>query len=330
MICDSDELLPLVSVILPVYNRPGVIKTILSVINQTYKKLEIIVIDNCSTDNTVELIKKINDPRIKLFVNEENKGQTFSLNRGLKISTGKYIARIDSDDLMYSERIKKQVDFLENNEDYVICGSSISLINDYDEIIGKICCVEDDRSIRLVSTYYCPFAHPAVMFRRSTVIENSLFYNENFRMAEDYDLWVRMLCYGKGHNLTEFLTYYRQGEFNDSFTYRSLMKKETIQVMRNISHLDRWSCCNLDSYSSLISLVEKQDKNIWEIFRTILAWKSFLKMNLEQITNSKSNLIFFMKKFLINFCFYDNHNWLIICLRKLYRFIKYQLGVRIA
>ena len=107
---------PLISIVLPVYNRPTVINTINSVLNQTYSNFELIIVDNASTDSTVSEIRKINDERIKLYINEVNKGQTFSLNRGLALANGKYIARIDSDDLMYPTRIEDQVTFLESNE----------------------------------------------------------------------------------------------------------------------------------------------------------------------------------------------------------------------
>ena len=86
---------PLVSILLPVYNRPNVIKTIDTVIKQTYEKFELIIVDNASTDSTVNEIRNIKDDRIKIYINEVNKGQTFSLNRGLTLCNGKYIARID-------------------------------------------------------------------------------------------------------------------------------------------------------------------------------------------------------------------------------------------
>lgn len=90
---------PLVTVLIPVYNRPSVINTINSILTQSYRNLEILVIDNASTDNTVEVIKSLRDERIRLIVNENNLGQTGSMNRGLQLAKGKYIARIDSDDI---------------------------------------------------------------------------------------------------------------------------------------------------------------------------------------------------------------------------------------
>ena len=122
------EKLPLVSVVLPVYNRPSVANTINSVLSQTYTNFELLIIDNASTDNTADVIREISDQRIRLIINEENKGQTYSINRGLELSKGKYIARIDADDLMAPERLEKQVKFMEENLDYGLVGCWVQYI----------------------------------------------------------------------------------------------------------------------------------------------------------------------------------------------------------
>ena len=113
----------LVTVLLPVYNNPNINLCIDSVLKQSYKDFELLIIDNASTDNTVEVIKSYDDPRIKLVINEENIGPTGSLNKGVNLINTKYIARIDADDLMLENRLEKQVRFLENNPEYGIVGS---------------------------------------------------------------------------------------------------------------------------------------------------------------------------------------------------------------
>ena len=121
---------PLVSVVLTVYNRPSVVRTIKSILTQTYSNLELIVVDNASTDDTIKAIKEIADDRLKLFINDKNYGQTYSLNRGLSLCTGKYIARIDADDIALPTRIEKQVNFLESMKImfYVDHGSNLLMI----------------------------------------------------------------------------------------------------------------------------------------------------------------------------------------------------------
>lgn len=224
-----DEI-PLVSIVLPVYNRPEVVKTIESIISQSYKKIEIIIIDNASTDDTVNCITSLKDPRIKVIVNEKNMGQTYSMNRGLKVASGKYIARIDSDDLALPQRIQKQVEYLENNPDCVICGSSVQVIDDYDNKLFILRNCMTDEGIRICQLFRCAFWHPSVMLRTSVIKDNNIFYDEKIKIAEDYDMWARLLNYGSGHNINEVLTYYRRGNNNDSKKYIEQMWREAQEI----------------------------------------------------------------------------------------------------
>lgn len=114
---------PLVSVIIPTYNRGRLIlNSVTSVLNQTYKNIELIVVDDCSTDNTEEILKSINDSRIKYVKLEKNSGACIARNKGIELSTGKFIAFNDSDDLWITTKLEKQLCFLKNyNADIVIC-----------------------------------------------------------------------------------------------------------------------------------------------------------------------------------------------------------------
>ena len=221
---------PLVSIVLPVYNRPIVVNTINSLIQQTYQNLEILIIDNKSTDDTVASIKSIIDPRIRLLINDMNRGQTYSINRGLKEAKGKYIARIDSDDIALPNRIIKQVEYMESHQNCVLCGSWVRTINDDDELGYIIKCCEHNDAIKLSMNLYCPFFHPAVMIRKEALENNNLFYDGDIKIAEDYDLWARLLDYGEGYNIQEVLTYYRQGDNNDSKKHELLMYKESLVI----------------------------------------------------------------------------------------------------
>jgi len=223
---------PLVTVVIPVYNRPIIVKTIESLINQTYKNLEILVIDNHSTDNTVQAIQDIQDSRIRVLINETNQGQTYSMNRGLKEANGKYIARIDSDDIAVEDRIFRQVEYMEANPDCVICGSWVRAIDEKDTLGGIIECCETDDAIRTSMVFYCPFFHPAVLMRRNTLVDNNLLYDREYHLAEDYELWTRLLNYGKGHNIPVVLTYYRQGNNNDSKIHEIKMYRESLSIQK--------------------------------------------------------------------------------------------------
>ena len=114
---------PLISVILPVYNCAAFISdTMHSILNQTIQDFEIIVIDDCSTDNTVDVIQKFDDKRIFILLKKQNMGLIDSLNIGFKQANGKYIARMDGDDINHLERFEKQLNILQNNSDIKVCG----------------------------------------------------------------------------------------------------------------------------------------------------------------------------------------------------------------
>ena len=141
----NDENKPLVTVLLPVYNRESVTKTIDSILGQTFTNFELIVVDNSSTDHTANMVAAYADKRISLVINEKNGGQIFSLNRGLSIARGKYIARIDADDIAFPTRLEKQVAFLENHPDFGLCGSWVQYINDDDQLTVKMkMCLTDE------------------------------------------------------------------------------------------------------------------------------------------------------------------------------------------
>lgn len=286
---------PLVSIVLPVYNRPNVVNTIKSVLEQSFTNFELLIIDNASTDNTVDEINKIKDKRIKLFINEVNRGQTYSINRGLSLSQGKYIARIDSDDLMRKDRLERQVEYLEKHPECVVCGSSVQIIDDYDNKVSiREYCTRNE-NIKFFSTFGCPFAHPAVMLRRETLVNNELTYNQKFKMAEDYDMWVRILQYGEGANISEPLTSYREGMGNDSKTYFDLMKQETFQIIESVYSTQNWSVYPKERCKKLFDYARIENKSCLEIIRFYIMLINYFNRNIK-----KDNVDYFVIKKHIN------------------------------
>jgi glycosyltransferase involved in cell wall biosynthesis len=196
----------LITVILPTYNCEKYInECIESILNQTYSYFELIIIDDCSTDATVDKIKAFNDVRIQLIVKPKNSGYTNSLNYGLQIAKGKYIARMDGDDISLPTRFEKQVVFLEENSDFVLCGSIFNIIGS-DKIIDL---PEKNEDIKLSLLKRNCIAHPTVMIRKQILDEFSIIYNVNKEPAEDYDLWVRLISVGKLYIIQEVLLKYR-------------------------------------------------------------------------------------------------------------------------
>ncbi len=270
---------PLVTVLLPVYNRPTVVKTIDSILKQTYKNFEILIIDNASTDNTVDEIKKIEDSRIRLIVNEENKGQTYSLNKGLQLAKGTYIARIDSDDLALPTRLEKQVTFLEEHPDYGLCGCWVRYMNDNDELTITMKTPTTDKGMRLLQNVTCAMYHPAAMIRTEVIVKNNITYDANIKMAEDYALWGKIMQFSKALNLPEILLYYRRGGNNDSKKYKEIMATESFLVRENICRNQMVDVISLNKMLKIIEIEKKNKKSFIELFLIARNYSLYLKKN---------------------------------------------------
>jgi len=198
---------PLVSVIIPIYNSESYVGGALeSIINQTYKNLEIILIDDGSTDKSLDIIGKYaeKDKRVVIIKNESNSGIVVSLNKGISYCHGKYVARMDSDDWSFPYRISKQVEFLEKNPDVVICGGSIEITNESLKPLNHRMYPVDDKSVRKLFFRYSPFAHPCVTYRTDAIKKVGL-YNESIPLAQDYDLYFRLGKVGKLANIPDVI-----------------------------------------------------------------------------------------------------------------------------
>jgi glycosyltransferase involved in cell wall biosynthesis len=199
-----------ISVVLAVYNGQMYLKEAIdSILSQTFADFEFIIIDDGSTDSTSEIILNYSDPRIVYLKNETNKGLIYSLNRGLSVSKGKYIARMDSDDIALPKRFRKQYDYMESHPETGICGSNVeAFFNTCDKKI-IIRFPKTDHLIRTYTFFQPPFSHPSVMMRRKILIDNHLKYSEKYLHAEDYALWVDLLKYTKAYNIPAVLLRYR-------------------------------------------------------------------------------------------------------------------------
>ncbi len=193
---------PKLSVVMPVFNSEKYLKqSVKSVLNQTYKDFEFIIINDGSTDKTLSIIKTFKDSRIKIISNKKNLGVAKSLNLGLKKSKGEYVARFDGDDISFPDRFETQVNFLNKNKEYVLVGSQADLIDGKGNLIRKTSLPESDLKIRNKIIFRNPIIHPSVMFRKNVVFYLK-GYREIFNGAEDYDLWFRLLKFGKFKNFS--------------------------------------------------------------------------------------------------------------------------------
>lgn len=204
---------PLVSCVMSTYNRYEFLKeSVESILKQTYKNFElIIVLEKCENQNKIEqILKKINDKRIIIIKNSEKLGFAESLNIGISKSKGKYIARMDDDDISLPERFEKQVKFMEENPQYGIVGTKGQFFGKYNTIIPI-----DTNSERLkINTLFkTPFIHPTVMIRKDMIDKYNLQYDSNY-FTEDYELWSRAIEYFPITNIDEVLLLYRSGVDN--------------------------------------------------------------------------------------------------------------------
>ncbi|PHS55456.1 MAG: glycosyl transferase [Alteromonas sp.] len=183
---------PLISIVIPVYNAERFIeKAIESICNQSYKNIEIIVIDDGSIDESLQIIKSIRDDRIKI-ISRENRGLIASLNEGINLSRGSYIARMDADDISSPIRIEQQVKYFEHHIDCGVLFTGLEYIDENGNIIRKK--VSDKtREIEPVEFLFgCPLCHPTAMFNMNKLTKDDLIYDPKFDKVEDFELWTRL------------------------------------------------------------------------------------------------------------------------------------------
>lgn len=205
-----------ITVLMSVFNEKTdfLKKSIESILAQTYKNFEFLIINDGSA--SWETIKVLNeyarqDSRIKLLVNEKNMGLSKSLNRGMGDAQGEYIARIDSDDMAHSTRLEKQLQFMENNIGYALCGSWSYIINEENEIIGQKKFSSDYVKIKRGILYFNFFTHSSLFFKKNLILEND-GYDEKIKKAQDYDLILKISGKYPIANIPEFLCFHRVHE----------------------------------------------------------------------------------------------------------------------
>ncbi len=207
---DTTLIHPTVSVILPVYNGgPYLATAIKSVLDQTYSQFELLIIDDGSTDTSVATIREFSDPRIILIQHTQNRKLIATLNEGLSLARGKYIARIDSDDIWNDkDKLAKQMNFLEKNPSYALVGTQGIAINNADKKLFTLRYPCTDESIRRKLLIKNCFIHSSVVFNKEIALTCQGFLPAE-KHAEDYGLWLRIGEKMKFANLTDVAVHYR-------------------------------------------------------------------------------------------------------------------------
>lgn len=218
---------PSISVIMSVYNGMPYLKdAVKSILNQTFKDFEFIIVDDASNDGSHQYLKVIKDKRIKIITNKKNLGLAASLNKALEVSKGAYIARMDADDVSYTDRLETQLNFLIKNPKIDLCGSWVTLINNDGEEVGvhKKNPLGSEKIKKMLGIYPA-IIHPTFFARRRFFI-NSGGYKNEFDGAEEYELLYRV---------------------KDKFTYANISKKTLYWRLRN----DRRSMKMMDKMHAL-------------------------------------------------------------------------------
>lgn len=222
---------PLVSIVMPVYNGEKFLKeAITSILNQTYSNFEFIIINDGSIDNSEEIILSFTDSRIVYVKNPENYKLIKTLNIGFSMAKGKYIARMDADDVSHPERLHKQVQFLDVNEYYGLIGTGVNLLNG--EIKTQMLYHTDHESLKFALAFYCPFIHPSVMIRKSVLEGMDVVFDNQYLHAEDYELWTRLVFKTKMANISEYLFDYRIHEAQISSQYSDFQTDLATKIRR--------------------------------------------------------------------------------------------------
>lgn len=258
---------PLISVIIPCYNAEKYVEqAVRSVMTQTYKNLEILCCDDCSTDSTLQILQKLaaEDSRIKVIHNEENLRLIDTLNKLVSLATGDFIARMDSDDICLPERLERQYSYILQNPSVDLCGCNAFHINEQDKIIGKSCLPLKYDDCRFFLIFYSTFYHPTIFAKAQVLKQNP--YDKEFIHAEDYELWCRLIFEKglKGENLREKLIKYRINPNGISLQNAKLQAENSSRIF--------------DKYKIVPNEIVEKHKNVFFLHK-----KSKLKLEIKSI-----------------------------------------------
>ena len=199
---------PLVSILMPVYNTAPYLKEAIdSILSQTFKDFELIVLNDCSPDNADEILDTYNDTRIVRYKGERNMGLSNVLNAGMDMARGKYIARMDSDDISLPNRLEIQVKYMEEHPDIDLCSCGMKMFGAKDDVWIRDA---DPEKVKVTALFFSPILHASSIWRKESFDRNGLRFRQEMVPAEDYDMWCRALSKGlKLVNLPNVLYRYR-------------------------------------------------------------------------------------------------------------------------
>ena len=229
------EVSPKITILMPIFNCAKFLGTAIdSILCQTEADFELVIIDDSSTDASQDIVRSYADPRIRLFVNECNMGVAKTLNKGLAYARGKYIARMDGDDICLPTRLAAQASFLDAHPEVDLCGSWVkifSLQNDAIVFLHTRTYPLNHEAINCQMLFDIPFTHSTIMFRRELYQNGDYLYPLD-NHSEDYALWVRLIKKYRFANLPQILLHYRMSADQVTSRKRNLFTKDIQLIQR--------------------------------------------------------------------------------------------------
>jgi glycosyltransferase involved in cell wall biosynthesis len=291
----------LVTVLMPVYNGQSFLRAAIdSILNQTYTHIELLIINDGSLDDSEKIIQSYKDERIVYVKNDRNIGLIETLNKGLLFAKGKYIARMDADDISLPNRLEKQVCFLEENPAFGLLGTGYSIFGDKEEEVHY---PSEHEKLKIACLSYNPFCHPSVMIRKAVLDEFNLKFQKEYIHAEEYKLWTEILSVTKCHNLQEILLKYR---FHSSqISQVHLVKQLEITQKIQIEYLKNVGFSLTDKNLNVLDFLSHKLTNLTAVFANDLL------DGIEKIIDQNREIDFFDKKLLENFLYINYKNILL-------------------
>jgi len=282
---------------MPCYNvEKYVAEAIESILNQTFTDFELIILDDCSTDKTAEIVKKYSDERIVYYKNEQNLGLVDTLNVGLKLAKGEFIARMDGDDISLPARLEKQVRFLDENPDTILCSVGMELFGMENTVWIRENNPED---VKITMMLYSPILHASSVFRKKVFLDNNLIYRTEAFPAEDYDLWSRAVFFGKMVNIPEVLYKYRIHGIQVT-KINPQKEKKTCQVRQNYIERALPALNKKDIEFFVNKIVSDKLSSKDEIFKAKTVILHFIEANKNSMFFSQKRLEFRLKRYYQN------------------------------
>lgn len=300
-----------VSVVMPLYNCEEYVKDAVdSILNQSFRDFELIIIDDNSQDDTFSIVEQFKDQRIKKYKTEKNVGAAGAINKGLEVCSGELIAVMHGDDIALSNRLELQVNFFTKEPKVDILGTQCKLISSAGSLLNKKpssfpTTIDLVKYSLLFDNVLC---HPTVMFRRKIIDEYQLKYNPKYRSVEDYDFWTQSALKGAGiANLNEVCLYYRIHDSQVSVTQSTQMHKDLVDVRNNyrlnfrpiisdlIVRIENLSDCDMDIIINDIR-TRPLTNGVRRMLYAIVSQKLHISLKEKRLTNfSLKDYFFFLK-----------------------------------